>query len=442
MAGKGKSAALIFAVSLLAFIGIFFAVHFGTTTRQKHIQDYISFFSEVVALVKSDYVEKIDNEKLMENAVNGMLAALDPHNAYLPPEPFKEMQVQMSGSFGGIGIEITLRDGRLTVISPIEDTPAFRAGIRPGDQIWKIDNALTRNMNINDAVKHMRGPEGTGVTLTILREGVDRPFVFHLKREIIRIRSVKYRTPVKGYGYIRIAQFQERTGEEFTNALEKLHRENGGTLKGLVLDLRNNPGGLVDPAIEVAGRFMGEGLKDSLVVSLKGRDPSSQKDLHATIGDKEPHYPMVVLINNGSASASEIVAGALQDYKRAVIMGTQSFGKGSVQSIIPMKGGAALKLTTARYYTPNGRSIQARGITPDIIVSSAEKAGPMKEDGLDIREEDLDGHIGPAGEKEITRKKKPGPPTRVPERAEPAGDYQLSRALDLLRGYDLLEKLK
>ncbi|HEX9023938.1 MAG TPA: S41 family peptidase, partial [Geobacteraceae bacterium] len=263
---------------------------------------------------------------------------------------------------------------------------------------------------------------------------------FHLKREIIRIRSVKYRDLSEGYGYIRIAQFQERTGEEFARALRELHRRNGGTIRGLVLDLRNNPGGLVDPAVAVAGRFVGEGLQDSLIVSMKGRDPSSRKELSATIGEKEPHYPMVVLINNGSASASEIVAGALQDYKRAVVMGTQSFGKGSVQSIIPMKGGAALKLTTARYFTPKGRSIQVRGITPDIIVDAAEKAEPIKEDGIDIREADLDGHIEPGGDERIMQKQ--GRPHPVAGKRASAGDYQLFRALDLLKGIDLLEKRK
>jgi carboxyl-terminal processing protease len=418
-------------------IAIGTVTHYNAKPGEKSETDYINFFKEIAALVKTDYVEKVDDKKLMESAINGMLAALDPHNAYMPPESFKEMQVQMSGLFGGIGIEITIKDGRLTVISPIEDTPAFRAGIKSGDYIWMIDNALVRNMNIGEAVKRMRGPPGTAVALTILREGADKPFEFHLKREIIRIRSVKYRTMEKGYGYIRIAQFQERTGEEFTKALLDLHRENGGVLRGLVLDLRNNPGGLVDPAIDVAGRFVGESLQNSLIVSMKGRASSSRKELSATIGEKEPGYPLVVLINGGSASASEIVAGALQDYHRAVIIGTQSFGKGSVQSVIPMRGGAGLKLTTARYYTPKGRSIQARGITPDIIVSAADTAKQVKENGHDLREEDLDGHIAPAGSKEIKREKH-DPHTSATKNGEPAGDYQLSRALDLLKGVELL----
>jgi carboxyl-terminal processing protease len=437
MAGKVKSITLILIAALLTAIAIGTAIRFSASLKEKSVQDYMSFFKEIVALVKMDYVEKVDDKKLMESAINGMLASLDPHNAYMPPESFKEMQIQMSGSFGGIGIEITIKDGKLTVISPLEDTPAFRAGIKSGDLIWMIDNALVRSMNIGEAVKRMRGIPGTGITLTILREGADKPFVFHLKREIIRIRSVKYRSMGKGYGYIRIAQFQERTGEEFTKALQALHKENGGALRGLVLDLRNNPGGLVDPAIDVAGRFVGERLQNSLIVSMKGRDPSSQKELSATIGEKEPGYPLVVLINIGSASASEIVAGALQDYKRAVIVGTQSFGKGSVQSVIPMHGGAGLKLTTARYYTPKGRSIQALGITPDIIVSAAETAKPIKENGHDLREADLDGHIEPAGNKEIKRDRL-NPHSSAVKNGEPADDYQLSRALDLLKGVDLL----
>jgi carboxyl-terminal processing protease len=440
MAGKGKTTALILIAALLTAISVITVTRFNTNQREKSLEDYLNFFKEVVALVKTDYVEKVDDKKLMESAINGMLAALDPHNEYMPPEPFREMQVQMSGAFGGIGIEITIKDGKLTVISPLEETPAFRAGIKAGDLILIIDNALTRGLNINEAVKRMRGPPGTWITLTILREGVDKPFVFHMKREIIRIRSVKYKSLDKGYGYIRIAQFQERTGEEFTKALENLHKENSGTLRGLVLDLRNNPGGLVDPAIDVVGRFVGEGLHDGLIVSLKGRGPSSRKDLYSTVGEKEPHYPMVVLINNGSASASEIVAGALQDYKRAVIMGTQSFGKGSVQTVIPLSGGAGLKLTTARYYTPRGRSIQALGITPDIIVSAMETAKQMGEDEQDIREKDLDGHMEPVGNKE-TKNEKHAFHSAIPKKGESAGDYQLSRALDLLQGIDLLGKL-
>lgn len=441
MAGKVKVTTLVILAFILAALAIGEALHMATTPHETGVHDYVAFFREVVDLVKKGYVDKPDDKKLMESAINGMLASLDPHSAYLPPEPFAEMEVQIAGSFGGLGIEITIKDGRLTVVSPIEDTPAYRAGIRANDYIWKIDGALTRSMNINEAVRRMRGPKGTGITLAILREGHNAPLVFHLVRAIIRTKSVKYRTLEKGYGYIRITQFQERTGVEFAQALEHLHKENGGLLRGLVLDLRNNPGGLVDAAVAVAGRFVGAGLHDGLIVSMKGRDPSSRQDLSATIGGKEPHYPLVVLINGGSASASEIVAGALQDYHRAIIMGTQSFGKGSVQSVIPLRGGAGLMLTTARYYTPKGRSIQAKGITPDIVVAQTNlgKAARREDDEaeLDFREKDLEGHIQPAGKPGAKQDKHPLAPSPI-EKQELVKDYQLSRALDLLREVQML----
>ena len=442
MTGRGKITVIFLIAAALAAIAVGAATRFTATPKEKSFLEYIGFFQEVVAMVKNDYVEKVDNQKLMESAINGMLASLDPHNAYMPPEPFHEMQVQMSGTFGGLGIEVTIKDGRLTVVSPIEDTPAYRAGIKSGDHIWKIDNSITRGMNITAAVKRMRGPQGTGVTLTMLREGQNKPLVFPLVRDLIQTRSIKSRSLDKGYGYIRIAQFQERTGEEFGKALRDLARENDGTIRGLVLDLRNNPGGLVDAAVTVAGRFIGEGFKNGLIVSMKGRDPGSSKNLAASIGEKEPHYPLVVLINGGSASASEIVAGALQDHQRAVIMGTQSFGKGSVQSVIPLRGGAGLKLTTARYYTPKGRSIQAKGITPDIIVGQADlskSAVKKEEQEIDFREKDLDGHIQPAGKKDEKEVKRPMNP-HVREDGETAKDYQLARALDLLRGLDSVGK--
>ena len=441
MTGKVKPAILIMIAAFLTVIVIGTVSRFTPSSDEKSFQEYIAFFKEVTELVKEKYVEPIDDKKLMVSAINGMLAALDPQNAYMPPEPFEDMQVRMSSAFGGLGIEITIRDGKLTVISPIEDTPAFHAGIKPGDHIGMIDNAFTRHMNLNDAAKRMRGPKGTGVTLTILREGFANPLVLRLKRDMIRIRSVKYRTMEKGYGYIRIAQFQEKTGEEFENALKGLHRENGGILRGMVLDLRNNPGGLVDTAINVAGRFVGGVVKDCLIVTMKGRDPSSRKELYASVGEKEPNYPLVVMINGGSASASEIVAGALQDYKRAVIIGTQSFGKGSVQSVIPMADGAGLKLTTARYFTPKGRSIQTKGITPDIIVNASEMGKPAKTDGHDFREADLDGHILSDDGRE-TKMGRKSPLSNVSGKEENARDYQLSRAFDLLKGVDILDRLK
>jgi len=321
---------------------------------------YLSLLREAYTAVNKEYVEKPDRQKLVQSMVNGMLASLDPHSAYLPPEPYKEMEVQMSGAFGGVGIELGTKEGRLTVIAPIDDPPAFRAGIQANDHIWKIDGTSTRDMNISTAVKRMRGEKGTQVTLTILRGGSSRALTFNLVRDIIKIKSLKSRLLEQGYGLIRIAQFQERTGSEFRQALQDLHTASGGPLKGLILDLRFNPGGLLDSSIAVANCFIGDDIRNTQIVSIKGRLPESNRVFNATLGAKEPRYPIVVLINGGSASASEIVAGALQDHKRAIIMGKQSFGKGSVQSIFPMRGNAALKLTTARYYTPSGRSIQAR----------------------------------------------------------------------------------
>jgi carboxyl-terminal processing protease len=378
------------------------------------------------------------------------------------------MQISTSGSFGGLGIEITIRDGKLTVISPIEETPAFRAGIRPGDHIALIDGVPTRDMTINDAVKRMRGPKDTRVTLTILRKGSEKPVVVPLVRDIIQVKSLRFRTLEPGYGYLRIMQFQARTGADLTTALETLKKENGGTLQGLILDLRNNPGGLLDQAVSVANHFIGDRLDNGLIVYTRGRQESSRQNYSATIGDKEPLYPMVVLINGGSASASEIIAGALQDHGRAVIMGTQSFGKGSVQSIMGLPNNAGLLLTTAKYYTPKGRSIQAKGITPDIVVESLVLNGKTKPEGNSFREKDLDNHITDGAKQPAlpVQPQKPGnpapprlptPPQTPDTRQKPPvddfhlptktltdeqakQDYQLLRALDLLKGWELLKK--
>jgi carboxyl-terminal processing protease len=412
---------------------------------------YLSILREAYDAVNSSYVEKPDGKKLVLSMVNGMMASLDPHSAYLPPEPYKEMEVQMSGAFGGVGIELGMKEGRLTVIAPIDDTPAFRAGIQANDHIWKIDGTTTRDMNISSAVKRMRGEKGTPVTLTILRGDSSRPLTFSLVRDIIKIKSLKSRILDQGYGFIRIAQFQERTGSEFRQALLDLHAASGGTLKGLVIDLRYNPGGVLGPSIEVANCFIGDDIKNTLIVSTKGRLPESNRAFNATLGTKEPRYPIVVLINGGSASASEIVAGALQDHKRAIIMGKQSFGKGSVQSIFPMRGNAALKLTTARYYTPSGRSIQAKGIVPDIFVDSV-KPVPAKgmSDGK-IKEKDLDNRLAPEGSKDVPIPVPLGTPTGqiAPVTASPhvtgadadlAKDYQLQRALELVRSLNMIKE--
>lgn len=401
--------------------------------------DALKLFNEVLTRVGQSYVEKVEDKKLIQGAINGMLAALDPHSAFMPPTSFQEMKVSTSGEFGGLGIEITIRDGKLTVVSPIEDTPAYRAGIRSGDHIVRIGVEYTRGMSINSAVKRMRGAKGTKVTIHIMRQEFAEPRPFTLVRDIIRVRSLRSASLLPGFAYIRISQFQERTGNDFIAALEKLRAENNGSLKGLVLDLRNNPGGLLDQAVAVANRFIGEGSGDPLIVYTKGRTESSRTVFNASLGEKEPRYPIVVLINGGSASASEIVAGALQDHRLAVIMGTQSFGKGSVQSILPLRGGNGLLLTTARYYTPSGRSIQAKGITPDIHVPQrdiSEPDGKMPK-GREIREEDLVNHF------ESDRSPE-SPPTGPLLKLDPqyAKDFQLVRAVELLRGWETFKRLE
>jgi carboxyl-terminal processing protease len=441
-------------LSFITFAGVRFYQGLHTNKAAAVEKDQIKLFKEVIDIIKKSYVEEVDQKKLVEGAVEGMLAKLDPHSTLMTPEPYKEMRINMAGSFGGLGIEINIRDDKLTVVAPIEDTPAYRAGIKANDYIWKIDSKLTKGLTITQAVGLMRGEKGTRVTLNIIREGQKRPLVFPLIRDIIKTKSMKSRTLVPGYGYIRIIQFQERTGEDFTKALKNLHAENPEGLKGLVIDLRNNPGGLVDSAAQVAERFIGEGKEDGTIVTMKGRAPSSRMNHYAQVGEKEPHYPIVVLINGASASASEIIAGALQDHGRAIVMGTQSYGKGSVQSVIPLRDGYGLKVTTARYYTPKGRSIQAKGITPDIIVGAmdlakkgnpADKAGPQEEEPVEIREKDLNNHFKGTPEKELP-KEKPAPkvtpkdkkaPVIIPLGDDLATDYQLSRALEMLKGLDV-----
>ncbi len=403
----------------------------------------VAILREAYSAVLKNYVEKPDSKALTLKMVDGMLAALDPHSAYLPPEPYHEMEMQISGAFGGVGIELGTKEGKLTVIAPIDDTPAFRAGILANDHIWKIDGSPTTGMNIAAAVKRMRGEKGTSVTLTILRAENGKPFVFKLVRDIIRIKSVKPKLLDSGVGLIRISQFQERTGADFKEALKELHVKAGGVLKGLILDLRYNPGGLLNSSVEVVNCFVGEDISNSVIVSTRGRAPDSNRIFNGSLGVKEPHYPMVVLINGGSASASEIVAGALQDHKRAVVMGTTSFGKGSVQSIIPMKGNAALKLTTARYYTPRGRSIQAKGIVPDIEVSAIKDVTPQPEKNRqEIKEKDLHNRLAP--------QEKPDTVPHIAPLAHGTGaslvdqdlqkDFQLRRALELLQSLAQLKE--
>ncbi len=412
----------------------------------------LAVFNNVLSIVEKNYVEPVDDKKLVEGAINGMLASLDPHSNYLDPDTFKEMQVETKGSFGGLGIEITVKDGWVTVVSPIEGTPAYRVGIQPGDKIVKIEGKSTKSMSLVDAVKMMRGPKGSKITITIFREGMHKPEDYTITRDVIKIQSVKSNLLEKGYGYIKVVSFQEGTDTDLRDALQKIEKQ--GKLRGLVLDLRNNPGGLLDQAVKVSDQFLDKGL----IVYTDGRVENQKMRFEATPKKGFENYPMVVLVNGGSASASEIVAGALQDHNRALILGTQTFGKGSVQTIIPLDDGSGLRLTTARYYTPSGHSIQAKGIVPDIVVKAARAKSPgpdgdEEEGGFMLREENLDGHIANPEDEKKAAPKKPGA-KREHEGAkespmidmqaqfgDPKTDVQLARAIEMLKSWHVFEGL-
>ncbi|MHB8123357.1 MAG: S41 family peptidase [Desulfuromonadaceae bacterium] len=426
----------------IAFIALALSVLFYWRWQTRHdpseVTGTLNLLQEAYAVVLVNYVEKPDSKKLVRNMVDGMLTTLDPHSAYLPPDSYHEMEVQISGAFGGIGIELGTKDGKLTVIAPIDDTPAFRAGIQANDHVWKIDGTSTTGMNIAAAVKMMRGEKGRSVVLTIVRAGNNKPLVFKLVRDIIKLNSVKARLLPSGYGFIRISQFQERTGSEFKEALKVLHAKSGGVIKGLILDLRYNPGGLVNSCVEVANCFVGDDINNTEIVITKGRTSDSNHIYSATLGPKEPRYPIVVLINGGSASAAEIVAGALQDHKKAIVIGTRSFGKGSVQSIFPLKNAAALKLTTALYYTPSGRSIQAKGIVPDIEVDNIRQVETsLRSNRQEIKENDLDNRLAPSG---LTDEQSLDRSGAVSVDQELQKDFQLRRAVELLQSLRLLQQ--
>ena len=389
-------------------------------------------FAEVLERIKTAYVEPIDDKTLFENAIKGMLSNLDPHSSYLDPEDFRQLQESTSGEFGGLGIEVGLEDGVLQVIAPIDDSPASAAGLEAQDLIIKIDDQPTQGQSLMEAVEKMRGKPGTSIRLTIVRDG-RKPFDVTLKRAVIKSRSVKSQLLEDDYGLIRISQFQVNTGSEVAKALGALKKDNKGKpLQGLILDLRNNPGGVLQAAVEVTDQF----ISDGLIVYTKGRLANAELRFSATAENISDDVPLVVLINGGSASASEIVAGALQDHKRAVLMGTDSFGKGSVQTVLPLNNDRALKLTTALYYTPKGRSIQAQGIVPDIVV---ERAKISQEDStLGTKEADLAGHLGngnggPDKRSKATKEQKP----RLQDE-----DYQVNQAMNLLKGMNVLKAPK
>ncbi len=410
-----------------------------TESGQGDVYQHLRLFSDVLNLVQDNYVEKVGSKELIYGAINGMLKDLDPHSSFMKPEEYKELQVETKGKFGGLGIEITIRDGVLTVVAPLEGTPADRAGIEAGDQIIKIDDAPTQDMSLTEAVQKMRGQKGSKVKLTILRKGAKKPMEFDLVRDMITIQSIRAKTLEPGYGYIRISSFQSGTANDLRNALEQLEKQNQPML-GLVLDLRNDPGGLLDQAVEVSDEFLDEGL----IVYTGGRLESQKMRFEAHKNSNPHNYPIVVLVNSGSASASEIVAGALQDHKRALILGEPTFGKGSVQTVIPLNDGSAVRLTTSLYYTPSGRSIQAKGIEPDILVKR--DVAQKKEDGESkeiqrIREKDLPKHM------ELDESKDGDNVGSMREGNLDAqkmleSDNQLRRALDTLKSYKIMAKMR
>ena len=401
-------------------------------------------FSEIFGRIKTDYVEPVSDKKLLQDAIRGMLTGLDPHSAYLDVDEFKELQEGTSGEFGGLGIEVTMENGFVKVVSPIDDTPAQRAGIKAGDLIVKLDEKPVKGMSINDAVKLMRGEPGSPITLLIVREGEEAPLKITLNRDIIKVKSVKSKLLEKNYGYVRISSFQSGTGQGLTDAITEMKKENKAPLKGLVLDLRNNPGGLLNAAVEVSDAFLQKGL----IVYTEGRIKNSEIRFNAASGDLIAGAPLVVLINSGSASASEIVAGALQDQKRAVIMGEKSFGKGSVQTVLPTSSGGAVKLTTARYYTPSGRSIQAEGIEPDVTLAAVKLESIDTSKYERISEADLSGHLKNGnGEKKSSKKELPNKDLKDKAPKDPADkntldvtDYGMHEALTLLKGMSILVK--
>ncbi len=436
--------------------------------------DELRTFAEVFGKIKSDYVEPVEDKKLINEALNGMLTGLDPHSSFLNTEDFKDLNQATQGEFGGLGIEVGMEDGFVKVISPIEDSPAYKAGLKSGDLIMKLDETSTKGLSLNDSVKKMRGKPGTSIVLTVLRKGEAKPLTFKLVRAIVKSQSVKGKIVEPNYAYVRVAQFQEHTGEDLAKFLKNLRQQNKAPLKGILLDLRNNPGGLLNAAVGVSAAFLPKG---DLVVYTEGRAQDSKMQLTATPenylkgGGKDDYLkdfpedirttPMAVLVNNGSASASEIVAGALQDHKRALIIGMQSFGKGSVQSILPMNNGTAIKMTTARYFTPKGRSIQAKGIVPDIIVDDGSDPTFM------TKEADLTNHLSNPKDADANvapkdKDSKPlAPPVKKPEEEKekekekekkktsdtPSGpiepgskaDKQFQEAMNILKGLQIIQ---
>jgi carboxyl-terminal processing protease len=418
-----------FISSLLVAVSVVLTLQARAQSGESLPLDELQVFSEVFGKIKSEYVDEVDDATLLKNAIKGMLSGLDPHSTFLDPEDFKEIKITTDGKFGGLGIEVTTEDGVIKIVTPIDGTPAYDAGLQPGDLILEIDDVSVRGMDLNDAVEKMRGEPGSGIKLTIDREGEPKLLEVELVRAIIKVTSVRGEILEPGFGYVRLSSFQGSTAESLRTTVKSLIKKTGGPLSGLVLDLRNNPGGVLSGAVDVSDLFLDQGN----IVTTKGRTPTSDQNFSASPDDISGDAPLVVLVNGGSASASEIVAGALQDHKRAIIMGTRTFGKGSVQTVIPMNNGGALKLTTARYFTPSDRSIQARGIVPDIITEQGELKKAAG-NGNQVSESDLTGHL--ENDEATDQTESPGT-DRIRERLKK--DFQLREALNLLKGMSLVK---
>ncbi|HPL66729.1 MAG TPA: S41 family peptidase [Smithellaceae bacterium] len=428
---------LVFAIVIIGFFVVFWTSSDSlVSAKEKNIYKEIKTFNEVLDMVQKNYVDQVDSSSLIQGAINGMIKTLDPHSSFMTPDVYKGLEEETQGHFGGIGIEITLVKDVLTVVSPIEDTPAYKAGVKAGDQIIKIDGKTTKDISMMEAVKKLRGKKGTKVTITITREGMIKPKNIILTRAEIQVQSVKAKTFDHNIGYIRISSFNEKTAADLRKALADV-KVKSNPMQGLVLDLRNDPGGLLNQAIEVSDMF----LRSGVIVSTRGRTKSMETRMQAKDdGAREVTVPMVVLVNEGTASAAEIVAGALQDNGRALIAGTQTFGKASVQTVIRLEDGSALKLTTARYYTPKGRSIQAEGIKPDLIVKLKKPSQDTTDSQPDemMREKDLEGHILPAGEEDRETEDRKTDSSKEMDDLEK--DNQVRTAVDILRGWHMMKK--
>ena len=397
--------------------------------------DQIRTFAEVFAKIKKDYVENVEDSTLLEHAIKGMLEGLDPHSSYLDEDAYLDLQEGTSGEFGGLGIEVGMEDGFIKVISPIDDTPAQKAGMQSGDLVIRLDETPVKGLSLNDAVTRMRGEPGTDITLTIIREGEDKPLKITITRDVIKVKSVRTQTLEPGFGYLRISHFQSRTAEDARAGLQQLKQDNNGNLNGLILDLRNNPGGILSAAVGISDLFLDKGL----IVYTEGRIDDSRLKFNAKPADILDNAPMVVLVNAGSASASEIVAGALQDHKRAIIMGQKTFGKGSVQTVLPISNAAALKLTTARYFTPSGRSIQVSGIEPDVVIARVKVESLENEETHIITEENLNRHLDNNTQDDTQQEPTNGDEdTAAQIKARLLEDYTLQQALNVLKSLEIL----